>query len=124
MTHPFRELLPAPDYRSRAGIAERDAYSHADRMLASPRGQAFIAAYNTRLAEPFVGVTSDGEIIPNLYRLEDHDAPVAAMVAAAQNVLHVCNAEERMKVRFSLDAPNWRMWSNPELYVNRYFSER
>jgi hypothetical protein len=120
MRNHFRELLPGPDHRSRVGIAERDAYSHADRMLASPRGQAFIGAYHARLAEPFVGVTCDGHVIPNLYKLEDNDPPVAAMLAAAHDVLRICSDEERVKVRFPIDAPNWRMWSNPELYVNRY----
>lgn len=120
MSHHFRELLPGPDHRARAGIAERDAYSHADRMLASPRGAAFIAAYHERLAQPFAGVTCDGSVIPDLYRREDNDAPVAEMVAAARRVLDTCRDEERAKVRFAIDAPNWRMWSNPELYVNRY----
>lgn len=120
MSNNFRDILPGPDYRSRAGIAERDAYSHADRMLASPRGAAFVAAYNQRLAAPFVGVTCDGHVTPNVYELEDNDAPVEAMVAAARAVLHGCSDQERAKLRFAIDAPNWRMWSNPELYVNRY----
>jgi hypothetical protein len=120
MSNDFRDLLPGPDHRARAGIAERDAYSHADRLLASPRGQAFIGAYHARLAEPFVGVTCDGRAVPNLYTLEDNGAPVEAMVAAARNVLRVCSDQERAKVCFSIDAKNWRMWSNPELYINRY----
>lgn len=120
MHHHFRDLLPGPDYRTRAGIAERDAYSHADRMLATPRGQAFVAAYNKRLAQPFVGVTCDGDALPDLYTLEDNGAPVEAMVEAARNLLRVCSDAEQAKVRFAIDAPNWRMWSNPELYVNRY----
>jgi hypothetical protein len=120
MSNDFRDILPGPDYRSRAGIAERDAYSHADRMLASPLGQAFIGGYHERLAKPFVGVTHDGHVIADLYELEDNDAPVDAMVGAARRVLQDCSDEERVKVRFAIDAPNWRMWSNPELYVNRY----
>jgi len=123
MSHHFRELLPGPEYRTRAGIAERDAYSHADRILASPPGQAFVAAYNERLAQPFVGVTCDGQVVPSLYKLEDHDAGAeltSTLVAAARELLHICSAEERARVRFPLEAPNWRMWSNPELYINRY----
>ncbi|MGE3075462.1 MAG: DUF3500 domain-containing protein [Dehalococcoidia bacterium] len=116
----FRDILPAPDFRTRAGIAERDAYSHADRMLASPRGAAFIGAYNERLAQPFVGITTEGEVIPDLYRLADNDAPTTAMVASARAFLGECSEEERSKVFFPIDAVNWRMWSNPELYVNRY----
>ncbi len=120
MSNNFRDILPAPDYRTRAGIAERDAYTHADRMLDSPRGAAFIASYHQRLAAPFVGVTCDGQVSPNLYGLEANDAPVEAMVAAARAVLLICSDQERAKLRFAIEAPNWRMWSNPELYVNRY----
>lgn len=116
----FRDILPGPDYRSRVGIAERDAYSHADRMLASPRGPAFIGAYNERLAQPFTGVTSDGTVIEGIYDASPNDAPAAAMVAAATHLLSVCSDDERSRVRFPIDAQNWRMWSNPELYVNRY----
>lgn len=120
MANNFRELLPGPEHRARAGIAERDAYSHADRVLATPGGQAFAAAYNDRLAEPFLGVSSDGRIQPQLYKLEDNGAPAEAMLAAARELLHQCSDTERTRLRFALDAPNWRMWSNPELYFNRY----
>jgi hypothetical protein len=120
MSNHFRELLPGPDHRARAGIAERDAYSHADRFLATPRGQALADSYNARLAQPFFGVTADGQRLPDLYKLADNGAPVDVMVAAARHVLSVCSSEQRAKVSFALDAPNWRMWSNPELYINRY----
>lgn len=116
----FRDIIPGPDYRSRVGIAERDAYSHADRMLASPRGPAFIGAYNERLAQPFAGVTSDGTVIRGLYDAQPNGAPVDDMVAAAKRVLDTCSPAERTAVCFPIDAENWRMWSNPELYVNRY----
>jgi len=116
----FRDILPAPDYPSRLGIAERDAYSHGDRVLNSERGQAFIGGYNARLAQPFVGVTCDGHAIADLYTLQDNGAPTAAMAEAARTFLNLCTDEERAKVRFPIDAQNWRMWSNPELYVNRY----
>lgn len=120
MSNSFRDILPGPDYPTRAGIAGRDAYSHADRMLATERGQAFIGAWNARLARPFVGVTCDCHVIPGLYRLAGNDSPTGAMVEAARAVLNAATDEERARVRFPIDAPNWRMWSNPELYVNRY----
>lgn len=120
MSNDFRDLLPGPDHRTRAGIAERDAYHHADRLLATPRGQALIAAWRERLAQPFIGITSDGQVIQDLNKLEDHAAPVVAMVNAAHELLRICGAAERSAVRFAHDAPNWRMWSNPELYVHRY----
>lgn len=116
----FRDILPGPDYRSRVGIAERDAYSHADSRLATPRGRAFADAWNERLAQPFTGISTDGTVIADLFTLAGHDAPSEAMVAAAQAVLGVCTDDERSKVCFPIDAVNWRMWSNPELYVNRY----
>jgi hypothetical protein len=116
----FRSMLPGPDYRSRVGIAERDAHTHADRMLDSARGPAFLGAYNERLAKPFKGVTCDGHVIPDLFRLKDSAAPVEAMTAAANAFLNACSNLQLARVRFPIEAQNWRMWSNPELYVNRY----
>lgn len=120
MSNDFRELLPGPEHWSCAGIEERDAHSHADRFLATSRGQALVAAYRERLGQPFTGVTSDGEVRQDLYALEDNGAPVGAMLSAARNILGMCRDEERAKLRVPIDAPNWRMWSNPELYINPY----
>ena len=116
----FRDILPGPDHRSRAGIAERDAYSHADRLLQSEFGAGLVDGIGARVAKPFVGITTDGSPVPDLYSLADHGAPSAAMVDAAATVLGRCSAEERAKVCHRIDAVEWRKWANPELYINRH----
>ncbi|HEY2707353.1 MAG TPA: DUF3500 domain-containing protein [Caulobacteraceae bacterium] len=120
MSNNFRDMLPAPGYPTVAGIGDRDAVSHGDRMLASPRGKAFIGSWMARLDAPFVGVTCDGCRREGLFTAAANGAPVAAMVEAARKVLNAATGDERAALGFPIDARNWRMWSNPELYVNRY----
>lgn len=120
MSNNFRDIIPAPDYRSRAGISERDAYSHADRLLHSERGPAILDGIKERTSAPFVGVTCDGHATPNLFKLADNGAPIGAMVEAARGVLAACSTDERAKVTLPIDATEWRKWANPELYINRH----
>ena len=119
MSNNFRDLIPPPDHPRVAGISERDAYSHADNALATrPRVQGLLAERRARIAEPFRGITTDGDVVPQLWSLADEAAPTAAMVAAARAVLNVATEAERGRLRFAIDAPQWRMWSNPELYFD------
>ncbi|HTW70449.1 MAG TPA: DUF3500 domain-containing protein, partial [Acetobacteraceae bacterium] len=121
MSNNFRDLIPPPDHPRIAGISERDAYSHVAHAVATrPRVQTLLAERRARINEPFRGITTDGDVVPDLYALADEDAPTAAMVAAARNVLNIAAAEEHAKLRFAIDAPQWRMWSNPELYFDRF----
>ena len=121
MSNNFRDLIPPPDHPRIAGISERDAYSHAAHILATrPRVQGLLAERRARINEPFRGITTDGDVVPSLYSLADEDAPTAAMVEAARAVLNIASAEERAKLCFAIDAPQWRMWSNPELYFDRF----
>jgi hypothetical protein len=107
MSNNFRDLIPPPDHPRIAGIAERDAYSHAANVLATrPRVQGLLAERRARLEQPFRGITTNGDVVPDLYTLADEAAPTGAMVEAARVVLAV--------------APQWRMWSNPELYFDRF----
>src|SRR5580698_1904926 len=121
MSNNFRDLIPPPDHPRVAGIAERDAYSHAANVLATrPRVQGLLAERRARLEQPFRGITTNGDVVPDLYTLANEAAPTGAMVEAARAVLNVATEEERARLRFAIDAPQWRMWSNPELYFDRF----
>ena len=121
MSNNFRDLIPPPDHPRIAGISDRDAYSHAAHALATrPRVQTLLTERRARIDEPFHGITTDGDVVPQLYTLADEDAPTAAIVAAARNVLNVASAEEHARLCHAIDAPQWRMWSNPELYFDRF----
>src|SRR6202034_4813068 len=84
----FRDLIPAADHPRIAGIAERDAYSHAAHALATrARVQGLLEERRARLNQPFRGITTNGDVVPDLYELADEGAPTGAMVEAARTVL-------------------------------------
>jgi hypothetical protein len=121
MSNDFRDLVPHADHPRIAGISERDAYSHAAHALATrERVQGLLAQRRERMREPFKGITTNGDVLPNLYTLNDDDAPTQAMVAAARQVMVLATEEQRAQLCHPIDAPQWRMWSNPELYFDRF----
>lgn len=70
---------------------------------------------------PYKGITTDGDVVPDLFQLADngdnHGAPVAAMVRAAQNLLSVATLEQRQAISKDIDSNEWRAWINPEIYI-------
>ena len=70
--------------------------------------------------EPFVGITSDGTVQDGLYRLPDTAASEdPAPSEAAARLLEVLTPQQREKIAYPLDAPEWRGWSNPEFVFFR-----
>jgi hypothetical protein len=121
MNNNFRDYLPAPDDPRVSGISERDAYSHAEHALATrPRVQLLLNERRSRISEPFRGITTDGKVVPGLFDIADEGAPVGAITEAARVLLSVATGEERAQLCFPIDAQEWRMWSNPELYFDRF----
>jgi hypothetical protein len=66
----------------------------------------------------FRGVTEDGALREGLYPLTPaepgEEAPVAAMVAAANDLLASLDDEGRKRISFAVDAVEWQTWANPE----------
>jgi hypothetical protein len=61
---------------------------------------------------PYVGVTSDGHVVPGLYTLEDEGFDVATSVAAANELHSALSPEERDAMSQALQSTNWRKWTN------------
>lgn len=71
--------------------------------------------------EPFVGITSDGAVREGLYALPSA-APSdtgGGPAEAAVRFLGMLTPGELDAVRYDIDAPQWRAWSNPEFMVYR-----
>ncbi len=119
MAASFRAYLPAPDDPRAAVLREEDAYSHAEHCLAIPWLNDVFKVWRQLYDQPFYGITNDGRKIPGLYSLACEDAPLARMTEAAQELLNQVSAEQRTALCHPMDAPEWRAWSNPEIYVNR-----
>jgi hypothetical protein len=72
------------------------------------------------LEKPYVGFTVNGEVRKGVCGYaEDGGALVEAMVSSAEELLGVLAEEQRREVMFQgMEADEFRLWSNPELYVN------
>jgi hypothetical protein len=116
----FRDLLPTADNWRLQGITERDARQHADHRMSHPAVRQGIDGWLARQKEPFFGVTSDGKRIADLFTLAAEDAPTFAMVEAARRMLAVASSDDKALMCKAIDAPEWRGWSNPELYISRF----
>ena len=63
-------------------------------------------------AEPFKGVTTDGNVIPGLFSIQKTGVSTLSVREAAAAFLASLNAEQRAKTVFPVDTDQWRKWSN------------
>lgn len=101
-----------------ADMRGRDAYQHAEAALAAPFPREHILKPWTEMyRQPFVGVTSDGKVVPGLYALVPDGAPAEPMTAAALQLLGQLSAEQRARAILPVGAREWRRWNNTEMYI-------
>jgi hypothetical protein len=50
--------------------------------------------------------------------LQDEEVPIGIITETARKVLLECNEEQRTKVCYHIDSPEWRTWSNPEFLLS------
>jgi len=85
----------------------------------APFLRELLAYWDGLYREPFVGLTSDGTVVPGLYSLPEHPVPDPGASRAVARVLAALTPEEQETVRHPVDANEWRSWSNPEFVVYR-----
>ncbi len=71
------------------------------------------------LAEPFKGITRDGQIIPGLFAIRSTGVSTEPVRHAAAAFLASLSPEQRSKTLFPLDDDEWRKWMNPHFYVRQ-----
>ena len=71
------------------------------------------------LAEPFKGITTDGNIVPGLFPIRPSGVSTSGVRAAAERFLSSLTAEQRAKTMFPVDDPEWRKWMNQHFYVRQ-----
>ena len=82
--------------------------------LAQPGG--FAQRMQAVLAEPFVGLTTDGDVETGLYTLEETGVSTADVRAAAERFLDSLTAEQRERTVFPVEDSEWRNWANIHLF--------
>lgn len=97
---PVSSRMPAPD------VGERFA-----RMRAN--GEAI-------LQQPFKGITTDGNVIPDLYPLEATGVSTEPIRRAALEYLDALDGEEQRQTQFELTSDAWRRWWNIHPFLMRH----
>ena len=119
MTGEFRQYLFPHDHPRLADVRGLDAYAYREhaRTPGTFTG-GLVEGWTPMYLAEFRGVTEDGTLREGMYPLTPaepgEEAPVAEMVAAAEALLAALSAEDRERVSFAVDAPEWQTWANPE----------
>ena len=71
------------------------------------------------LAEPFKGITTNGQIVPGLFGIHSTGVSTEPVRKAADAFLSALSVEQRAKTMFALDDPEWRKWMNQHFYVRQ-----
>jgi hypothetical protein len=71
------------------------------------------------LAEPFRGVTTDGQAVPGLYKVRSTGVSTEPVRQAAVVFLAALTPEQRGRSTFPVDDPEWRKWMNQHFYVRQ-----
>lgn len=74
------------------------------------------------LAEPFKGITTNGEITPGLFPIQATRVSTEPVRNAAERFLTSLTTEQRAKTMFGVDDPEWRKWMNQHFYMRQGIS--
>ena len=74
----------------------------------------------TRVTEPFKGVTAEGQVIPGLFSLKQTGRSNEGIKRAAEAWLNSIEPGQRDAASFSLDSDAWRRWSNIHVFMMRH----
>ena len=114
----FRDFLFAPDHPRVAEIRGLNAREYAEAATTNSFAGPMIEGWKKLYPQPFSGITSDGVRREGLFPLAaarpGEEAPTADMVAAAGKLLGAVTPEQKRKLCYAVDAPEWQSWANPE----------
>jgi len=102
-----------------ASVLARRAFAQQPQNMAA-RFRAMSDDFERKgLAEPYIGITTDGKIVPGLYPVESTGVSTAAVRSAAEKFLTSLTAPQRAKTMFPVDDPEWRKWMNQHFYIRQ-----
>ena len=105
-------LAAAPGaFFARSSFGQNDMAERFRRMSAD--------AERKGLAEPFKGITTNGSVESGLFEIQATGVSTAPVRVAAERFLASLSAEQRGRVMFAIDDPEWRKWMNQHFYVRQ-----
>ncbi|KAM5380814.1 hypothetical protein ACJZ2D_003338 [Fusarium nematophilum] len=118
---PFRAHLPDLNQERFTTMKKQDPYEYAKGFKENgnpPWLHALYLHWRKLLTEPFKGVTSDGHVRPDIFKLEDQGIPIDEIVEATKSALSKMDPQQRERSTYHIDSPEWRTWSNPEFLLS------
>jgi hypothetical protein len=115
----YRKYLFPHDHPRLAEVRGLDPYAYREhaRTPGTFTG-GLVEGWTPLYRDEFRGVTEDGTLREKLFDLTPaepgEEAPVEAMVAAAEDLLAALDDEGRERIAFAVDAVEWQTWANPE----------
>ncbi|WGW11899.1 DUF3500 domain-containing protein [Saxibacter everestensis] len=115
----FRQYLFPDEHPRVSELRGLDAYAYRD--VAQRPGTftgELVRGWTPLYLNEFHGVTENGIRREDLFPLESprpgEEAPVAAMVAAAEALLDAVSEPDRDRLIYDVEAVQWQTWANPE----------
>jgi Protein of unknown function (DUF3500) len=71
------------------------------------------------LAQPFRGITTDGNVVPGLFHVRSTGVSTEPVKKAALAFLSSLTHEQHAKTVFPVDDPEWRKWMNQHFYIRQ-----
>jgi len=104
--------------------AQADKTDYDDRSLATK--SLFAEREAKAVAEPFKGITANGDIPAGLFARKATGVTTAPLVAAASAFVATLTPEQKLHTVFGVDSPEWRRWCNVDngIYVRQGTSLR
>jgi hypothetical protein len=78
-----------------------------------------LAAETPGLAEPFMGITTNGQIESGLFAIRSTGVSTEPVRKSAETFLAGLTQAQRGKTLFGVDDPEWRKWMNQSFYVRQ-----
>ena len=104
--------MSSSDPRTKA-ICETAALRGPNRPVFTRGGRPNYVQYSlAAAAEPFKGITTDGNVIPGLFAVQETGVSTQAIREAAADFLGSLKPAQRNRTLFSVDTVEWRKWSN------------
>jgi hypothetical protein len=104
----FRKFVPEMGEAFHFGLTHKQFY---ERVIGE-RGENERKGVEKLLATPFKGVTTDGTIVPGLFKLQPEAAPTQDILAAVQALIARLSPEQIRKVCLPLDSRQRQLWQN------------
>jgi Protein of unknown function (DUF3500) len=83
-----------------------------DTSRLAPQTRATFDALVASSAQPYVGITTNGQLRGDLFSITDEGLDIAPVIAAARDLLDAFGQAGRRAVMQPVDADEWRRWTN------------